>query len=218
MSDHQHSACFDYRPSLTADIVVGFLIAEIPAALLMKVIPAQFVFGGAIVLFGLCATLISVSGGYAGIMVLRLILGAGEAVSSLSFLYLSMWYRPYELAFSSSKKSLQENCCDCIKQTTDGRPLGLTYLSTPIAGFTSGLVAYGVAKNLDGDLGYHAWQWLFIVEGIPAIALGLLVVVCLPDFPDKVSKNGHFFFRSQEERALIRQRFLASKRSCSFDG
>lgn len=74
-------------------------MAELPTAILMRKLPAQYVFGVAIILFGVCATCISVAGGFAGLMVLRTILGVGEAVCTLGFLYLSMWYRPHELAF-----------------------------------------------------------------------------------------------------------------------
>jgi hypothetical protein len=56
----------------------------------MRIIPAKFVFGGAILLFGLCATCMVVAGGYAGLVVLRTILGMGEAVFTLGFLYLSL--------------------------------------------------------------------------------------------------------------------------------
>lgn len=64
----------------------------------MKVFPAQYVFGTAVIVFGLSATLVSVSGGYAGLMVLRFLLGCGEGVFTMGFLYLSQWYKPEELA------------------------------------------------------------------------------------------------------------------------
>ena len=71
----------------------------------MRVVRAQWIFGGAILLFGVFATLITVSGGFAGLMVLRLLLGICEAILTLGFLYLSLWYRPDELALRSGKNS-----------------------------------------------------------------------------------------------------------------
>src|ERR1700761_7884950 len=82
----------------------------------------------------------------------------------------------------------------------------LVYFSTPIAGFTNGLVAYGTAKNLVFTHGIHSWQWLFIVEGIPTLALGLAIFFLLPGEPQKVAENGHMFFKSPEERQLLLQR------------
>ena len=39
------------------------------------------------------------------------------------------------------------------------------------------------AHRLDGTLGFHGWQWLFVVEGIPAILLAFVVWTRLPDRP-----------------------------------
>ena len=72
----------------------------------MRVVRAQWVFGGAILSFGVFATLITISGGFAGLMVLRLLLGLCEAILTLGFLYLSLWYRPEELALRSGTKCL----------------------------------------------------------------------------------------------------------------
>lgn len=84
---------------------------------------------------------------------------------------------------------------------------GLLYCSTPVAGFTSGLVAYGVTQNLEGARGYASWQWLFIIEGVSTLALGLVVLVILPSFPDRIARKGHFLFRnsSEQEMMLARQ-------------
>lgn len=70
----------------------------------MKVVPAQWVFGGAVLLFGGSAALIAAIRSFAPLMVLRLLLGFGEATLSLSFLYLSMWYKPQELATRIGKQ------------------------------------------------------------------------------------------------------------------
>lgn len=82
-------------------------------------------------------------------------------------------------------------------------------MSTPFAGFTSGLVAYGVAKHLEGVDGYRSWQWLFMVEGFPTIALGIIMFFYLPSFPDTIVKKGSFVFRTEEERQIILTRILA---------
>src|SRR6476469_6129102 len=38
---------------------------------------------------------------------------------------------------------------------------------------------------LEGTLGLHGWQWLFLVEGFPAVLLGLLALVVLTDRPEQ---------------------------------
>ncbi len=80
-----------------------------------------------------------------------------------------------------------------------------------MAGLFSGLVAWAVAKDLEGVDGRHAWQWLFLVEGIPTIALGIMVWLLLPGMPDQLIKNPFLTFRNRGERELILRRMIESK-------
>jgi len=57
---------------------------------------------------------------------------------------------------------------------------GIAYL---MAGPSSGFVM----KYLDGWLGYHGWQWLFVVQGLPASLLGFVVFFLLKDKPDQAN-------------------------------
>lgn len=41
--------------------------------------------------------------------------------------------------------------------------------------------------TLDGRLGLHGWQWLFLVEGLPAVVLGLLALDVLTDRPEQAA-------------------------------
>jgi len=41
----------------------------------------------------------------------------------------------------------------------------------------------GLLLGLDGLAGLHGWQWLFIIEGLPAVVLGVVVVFFLVDEP-----------------------------------
>ncbi len=66
-------------------------------------------------LFGIVTSLISVSGSYAGLMVLRLLLGIGEAVMTTGLLYLNLWYRRDELAWRSGKLNIM-----CLSDESDG--------------------------------------------------------------------------------------------------
>lgn len=86
---------------------------------------------------------------------------------------------------------------------------------SPIAGAISGIIAYGVDKNLDGAKGYHSWQWLFIIEGVATIFFALLIIILLPQLPDTVAKKGHLMFRSEDERRIISQRLRAGIRFCN---
>jgi MFS family permease len=66
-----------------------------------------------------------------------------------------------------------------------GKILGLFILSQPIAMMITGPVSGGLL-GMDGVLGLHGWQWLFIVIGTPAILLTWPVLRYLPDGPQQV--------------------------------
>jgi MFS family permease len=84
------------------------------------------------------------------------------------------------------------------------------YTSATISGCFSGLIAYGVDKNLDGVHGFHSWQWLYIVEGVPAICLGCIIIFLLPSFPDVLSKKGSKYLNN-DEIELAMQRMAQGK-------
>jgi MFS transporter, ACS family, tartrate transporter len=64
--------------------------------------------------------------------------------------------------------------------------LGIFVLAQPLANAIGAPVS-GFVLNMDGILGLHGWQWLFIVEGLPAIILGILAPVLLTDRPDSAA-------------------------------
>ena len=88
--------------------------------------------------------------------------------------------------------------------------LGFVYCATPIAGAISGLIAYGVESNLNGVRGLAAWQWLFIIDGVPTVAWGFLVWILLPRLPEsEIASSKSLFFGTPEEKRLIRERNAA---------
>lgn len=62
--------------------------------------------------------------------------------------------------------------------------MAIFYSGSLISGAFGNLIAAGILSGLDGARGMSAWQWLYIIEGVITIFLGLLVCVIMPDFPD----------------------------------
>src|SRR5215469_14375837 len=62
------------------------------------------------------------------------------------------------------------------------RAVSRFYVSLPLSSVVMGLLA-GALLSLDGRLGLTGWQWLFLVEGLPAIVLGGVFLACVPDTP-----------------------------------
>lgn len=80
-----------------------------------------------------------------------------------------------------------------------------------MAGATSGLIAYGVQRNLDNKLGRTSWEWFFLIEGVLTIAWGILVLSFLPKLPETVAHKGSILFRDPQERQLILDRTIAAR-------
>jgi len=93
--------------------------------------------------------------------VLRFLLGMAEAgfFPGVVF-YLMQWFPPEMRA----------------------RAISRFYVSLPLSSAVMGAIA-GALLNLQGRLGLAGWQWLFLVEGLPAILLSVAFWVLLPDGP-----------------------------------
>ena len=46
-----------------------------------------------------------------------------------------------------------------------------------------GLLAAGILDGMEGTLGQAAWRWLFYIEGATTVAVAIVAVFVLPDFP-----------------------------------
>ncbi len=60
--------------------------------------------------------------------------------------------------------------------------VGYFMVAIPISTFVGSPIS-GAILDVDGVWGLHGWQWLFILEAIPAVVLGVGVLIWLPDRP-----------------------------------
>ena len=65
-----------------------------------------------------------------------------------------------------------------------GRAVARFMTATAIAG-AIGSPLSGLLLEMDGIRGLGGWQWLFLIEGIPAVVLGFITFAYLPDGPQK---------------------------------
>ncbi|KAH8799083.1 major facilitator superfamily domain-containing protein [Xylogone sp. PMI_703] len=163
---------------------IGYIVLQLPANLAMRVVAPSYQIGsGACILFGVCSMSLAAARNYGPVMGLRVLIGIWEAFVQVGLLYISIWYKRDESATRAA----------------------IYYTTATVSGCISSLVAYGIDKNLDGVCGYHSWQWLYMLEGAPAIALGLLIILLLPPLPEIAATNGCWPF-DKEELELAVQR------------
>lgn len=134
-------------------------------------------------MWGVIATLSGLTQSYAGLLACRLLLGVFEAGLFPGLVtYLTLFYNRKELALRVS----------------------YLFVSAAIAGAVGGLIAYGISY-MDGAAGLRAWRWIFILEGIPSVIIGILCWLLLPNDPDTAR------FLSEDERQLMVARRVREK-------
>ena len=140
-----------------------YALFEIPSNLIMHRVGARFWITRIMITWGALSVAMAFVGGPTSFYVMRLLLGAAEAgLFPGVMLYLTYWFGREERA----------------------RATGYFLLGVCIANIVGGPLA-GALIELDGTLGFHGWQWLFVVEGIPAILLAFVVWTRLPDRPSR---------------------------------
>lgn len=92
--------------------------------------------------------------------------------------------------------------CYLVETSLMSSSLAIFYSFATMAGGLTGLIAYGVQNNLNGNSGISAWRWLYITEGVLGVFVGLLVLCLLPPFPDKIGGK-HWLFTSDEVEMAV---------------
>ncbi|MBW8815985.1 MAG: MFS transporter [Caulobacterales bacterium] len=80
-----------------------------------------------------------------------------------------------------------------------GRAISRFYVAWPLSTVVMGAVA-GALLGLQGRLGLAGWQWLFLVEGAPALLLSVVILLRLPDSPEQAA------WLTDGEKAWLRRR------------
>lgn len=75
-----------------------------------------------------------------------------------------------------------------------------------ISGAFGGLIAGGIAQSMDGALGMRGWKWLFIIEGLIGVLVGIFGYLLLPNFPTNTT------WLTPEERELAIRRMESQGR------
>jgi MFS family permease len=141
---------------------VTYCLCEIPSNLMLHKYGASRWIARIMASWGLVAVATAFITGPISFFTLRLLLGAAEAGFYPGVLFfLTLW-------FPAAQR---------------GRIIGLFFASIPISGIIGGPLS-GWLLTWNGLAGLHGWQWLYLVEGAPAIALAPLVLVLIRDRPD----------------------------------
>jgi ACS family tartrate transporter-like MFS transporter len=140
---------------------IGYCLFEVPSNLVLYRTGARIWIARIMVTWGLAASAMMFVHTPASFYTLRFLLGVAEAgfFPGIIF-YLTHWYPARERA----------------------RAYAWFLAAIPVCGVIGGPVS-GALLGLDGRLGLQGWQWLFLLEGIPSVLVGIAVLWLLPDRP-----------------------------------
>lgn len=156
---HMNEAVFGM---ITSVFFVGYIAFEVPSNLLLMRIGAPATLTRVMVLWG--ATIVSMmfAQNEYWMYIQRFLLGSFEAGFFPGvLLYLSFWFPNHQR----------------------GRATSLFLVGIPLSGLVGGAISGAIMEGMDGLLGIRGWRWLFLIDGLPAILLGLAAMFVLTDKP-----------------------------------
>jgi len=163
---------------------LGYCAFEIPSNLALYRFGVRRWLARIMITWGVVAACCALIAGPGSFYALRLLLGVAEAgyFPGVAFL-LSQWF-PAEYR---------------------ARVLAFLLLGVPVSSVIGGPLS-GALLGLDRIAGLSGWQWMFIIEGLPATALGLLILRTVADRPAAAP------WLTDEERVAVENRIAAEPR------
>jgi len=141
---------------------IGYFIFEVPSNLMLKRSGVRKTLLRIMFCWGLVAAAMMFVSTPMQFYVLRFLLGAFEAGFFPGvILYFTYW-------FPAPRR---------------GQVIAIFMTAAAVAGLIAGPVSGSILKYLDCAVGLHGWQWMFMIQGLPASVLGVVAFFYLQDSP-----------------------------------
>jgi D-galactonate transporter len=158
---------------------IGYFLFEVPSNLIMARVGARRWIARIMITWGFLSAGMMFVTSASGFYVMRFLLGVAEAGFFPGILlYLSQWF-----------PSVQR-----------GRVVALLMAAVPVSSVLGAPISGMILQSMQGVGGLGGWQWLFLIEGVPSVILGL---VCLFVLTDKIADAA--WLSPDEKRYLLRQ-------------
>lgn len=176
---HLSETQFGFAASL---LYVGYILFEVPSNLMLQRSGIRLTLLRIMALWGAMTILLAFAATAAQFYVIRFLIGLAEAGFLPGvLLYLTYWFPDH----------------------MRGRMTSLFVTALPVSGIIGGPLAGWIMTATDGLYGLQGWQYLFLLEGLPAVVLGGVAYLYLSNGPE------HATWLSPSERATIRQELAA---------
>ncbi|KGT95147.1 MFS transporter [Erwinia typographi] len=157
---------------------ISYILFEIPSNVIMTKVGARRWIARIMITWGIVSTGMALVHSANQLYVMRFLLGMCEAGFAPGIIYyISCWF----------------------PKSNRARAMSFFYMGS-VAASIIGLPVSGAILNMHGIADVAGWRWLFALEGLPAVLLGVLVLWRLPDTPE------HAPWLNPEQKSWLRQR------------
>ncbi len=166
---------------------VAYVLFEVPSNIAMEKVGARLWIARIMITWGLVGVAMAFVVGPYSFYLCRFLLGAAEAGFFPGvILYLTYWF----------------------PKAYRARIVAMFMVAIPISSFLGSPISASLLQ-LEGASGLHGWQWLFIVEAVPAVLLGIAALFMLPGHPSEAK------WLAPEERAWLQDQLAADRSGAS---
>ncbi|MGW4526535.1 MFS transporter [Amycolatopsis sp. NPDC004378] len=159
----------------SAIFFLAYVVFEVPSNMIMKKVGARLWLSRIAVSWGIVTVVTGFVANTTHLIIARIVLGVAEAgLFPGLLLYLTLWFRGKER----------------------GRAIATLALAQPIALILGSLTGGWILDHAHW-LGMSSWQWVFVLQGAPAILIGVVTFLRLPDKPADAK------FLSRDEREWL---------------
>lgn len=157
---------------------ISYIIFELPSNIIMTRVGARIWIARIMITWGIVSTGMAFVQSANQLYVMRFLLGMAEAGFTPGIIYyISCWF----------------------PKSNRARAMSFFYMGS-VAASIIGLPISGALLNMHGIADIAGWRWLFAIEGVPALVLGVLVLRRLPDTP------AHASWLNPQQKSWLQQR------------
>lgn len=170
---------------------VGYFLFEVPGNIILHRVGARLWIARIMIGWGIVSALMAMCSSTASFYTMRFVLGIAEAGFFPGIiLYLTYWFPREHRA----------------------RMVALFMTAITLAGVFGSPLSGWLLQVAEGWHGLKAWQWLFIVEGLPSVLVGLTVPLLLTDRPAQAN------WLTADEKHLLQSRIDADEQTKTAQG
>ena len=161
---------------------IGYFFFEVPSNIILHRVGARVWIARIMVFWGIVSASTMFVTTAKGFYILRFLLGVAEAGFFPGIiLYLTYWYPSYWRA----------------------RMVAFLIAANPVSGLIGAPASGWIMQSLAGKYGWSGWQWLFVLEAVPAVLMGIFVFFYLDDRIQKAK------WLSEEEKQILEKNIEA---------